>query len=84
MQFKYENGQQAKDRITGFKGTITSRCDYMTGCVQYLLSPKIGKDGAAVDSVWFDEDRLDVKVAGAVKLKVAASGGTQRDAPPTS
>lgn len=31
-------GQKAKDRITGFAGTITGKVEYITGCNQVLLA----------------------------------------------
>lgn len=55
---KYEKGRNAKDIITGFAGMIEGYCTYLTGCDQYLLSPKVDKEGKAVESAWFDENRI--------------------------
>lgn len=51
---------EAKDKITGFKGTVIGYCTYSTGCDQYLLSPPVSNDGDFKDSRWFDEARLVV------------------------
>ena len=54
-------GKKGADILTGFKGTIYGRSTFMTGCDQLLLVPKVGADGAARDSVWFDMDRVTVE-----------------------
>lgn len=55
---KYELGQELKDIVTGFKGIVTGRAQYLTGCTHYGIQPK-SKDGVSVASVeWFDESRL--------------------------
>ena len=59
--FKYELGSHAKDVITGFKGIIMARVQYMTGCNQYGLSPtKVCSDGKKPDWEYFDENRITV------------------------
>jgi len=55
--FKVEMRTQVKDSITGFKGTITARCEYITGCRQYLVTAK-GKSDKLGESQWFDEARI--------------------------
>ena len=67
-------GQKAKDEITGFSGTITGKCEYLTGCTQYLLQPPIDKDGKFVDGRWIDEDRLRVTEEGLVSFAVQTKG----------
>ena len=47
------------DVVTGFQGIVTSRCDNITGCNQYLVQPPV-KDGNFVEPQWFDEQRLKV------------------------
>ena len=39
---KFEMGVQVEDVITGFKGTVTGYVKYITGCNQYLVSPRRG------------------------------------------
>lgn len=55
-----EFGQTVKEQITGFKGVITGRCEYITGCAQCLVQPPVRKDGTRIEAVWFDEPRLIV------------------------
>jgi hypothetical protein len=53
-------GKEGRDKITGFTGIITAKCFYLYGCGQYLLTPKIDKDGKRQDSTWFDEGRIEI------------------------
>lgn len=57
--FKFKNGAELKDVITGFRGIVVGRSDFITGCRQYCLRPKgLQKEGKPKPSNWFDEDRL--------------------------
>lgn len=50
-------GSLAKDKITEFEGIVTGKASYITGCDQYLLSPKsVGSDYKS--GQWIDEGRL--------------------------
>jgi hypothetical protein len=53
-------GVTATDRITGFSGVVTGYCEYISGCNQALLIPKVGADGAHREGQWYDVQRLDV------------------------
>jgi hypothetical protein len=35
--FKFDLGVTVKDVIHGFEGVVTGRCQYLTGCTQYLV-----------------------------------------------
>lgn len=48
-------GATAKDKITGFEGVVTGHARYLTGCDQFLISPRNEKEAR-----WFDVQRLDV------------------------
>jgi hypothetical protein len=57
--FKYDLGQEVKDKVTGFSGVIVARTDYMTGCVRYSVQcKKLDKGGKPQDWQSFDEDQL--------------------------
>lgn len=75
-------GTKVRDVITGFEGMATGRAEYLTGCVQVCVSPRIGDDGKVRDSHWFDEDRLEVVDAKPIALKIANAGGPQSNAAP--
>lgn len=57
-EHKFELGQPVKDVITGFKGVAMARIEFLTGCTQYGVTPKLGSDGKIPDTNYFDEDRL--------------------------
>ncbi len=65
-------GTTVTDSVTGFTGKVTARAEYITGCVQYGVTPPVDKDGNVRDTHWCDEGRL---VVGPVA--VADTGGPQ-------
>ena len=76
-------GQKAKDKITGFEGILTGRCEYLYGCDQYLLTPSVDKEGKRQDGEWFDEGRIEI-IGDGVKpedVQVDEPGGVHSDAP---
>ena len=72
--FKIDLGVKAKDNVTGFSGIVTGRVEYLTGCRQYLITPKAGKDKLN-EAYWFDEDRL-------INSKTKNPGGPQMNCAP--
>jgi len=76
-EFKIELHTKATDSLTGFTGTVTARCEYITGCVQYQVQP-MAKDGEFKEPHWFDEDRLT-----AADKPKSKRGGPQAFAAPT-
>lgn len=62
--FKHDLGVRVEDKVTGFKGIITGRAEFLTGCNQYIVNPGVDKDGKMMDTNWVDEDRLTVTGAG--------------------
>lgn len=53
-------GLPAKDRITGFDGTITSIDFNLYGCVHATVHPTVDKDGKEREGRWFDVSRLEI------------------------
>lgn len=57
--FKYELGNLAEDKITGFKGILTYRAQYLTGCNNYGIQPlELGEKGEIKEIAQFDESRI--------------------------
>lgn len=82
--FKFALGDTARDVITGLQGVVTGRCEYLTGCTQYLVQPPgADKQGQPKGSHWVDEGKLDA-VAGKkrVVLAPAPNGGPQANEAP--
>ncbi|MFN3624415.1 MAG: hypothetical protein ACK4TP_10170 [Hyphomicrobium sp.] len=75
-------GSRGRDRITGFAGVVTGRCEYLTGCHQVMLAPRVGDDGAFKEPHWFDEQRIEVDTTeDLVVLDNGASPGSDKAAP---
>lgn len=53
-------GRRATDKVTGFKGVVSSLTFDLYGCIQALVTPSMDKDGKIQDSNWFDVNRLSV------------------------
>lgn len=58
--FKYELGLKAKDMLTGFKGILNYRVNYLTGCDQYGIHPGLDKEGKLMEAQQFDENRIEI------------------------
>jgi hypothetical protein len=74
-------GSKVKDSITGFSGIATARAEYLYGCIQIQITPDKLKDETTIDSVWFDEQRVEVIEEGEPQVSKASSaktGGPQR------
>lgn len=75
-------GQTVRDRITGFQGVVTGVVNYISGCNQALVVPRVKDDGSLTDAQWFDLQRLEVETSIAtVTLDNGSSPGFDR-APP--
>ena len=76
-------GKLGKDRITNFEGIITGKCKYIYGCSQYMLTPKIDKDGKRMPAEWFDEGRVLISdvIVEPEKVKAKENGCEYREHP---
>lgn len=74
-------GSTVKDVVTGFKGVVTGRATYLTGCDQYLVTPPLF-EGKRQDAGWFDVQRLEVdSTVPAVQLDNEETPGADMPAP---
>jgi len=53
-------GSKVRDRVTGFEGVATARCEELTSCVSYAVQPPSLQEGKVPERHWFDEPRLEV------------------------
>jgi hypothetical protein len=53
-------GMKVTDKVTGFKGVVSSISFDLFGCIQAIVTPQAGKDGKQENSSWFDVTRLTV------------------------
>ena len=81
MSKKLILGTKAKDRVTGFRGTITGHCEYLTGCDTYLLAPSVDKEGKHVDGRWYDVNRLEITDGTVIQLDTEEDKGAMEEPP---
>jgi hypothetical protein len=73
-------GAKVRDQLTGFEGIATSRCEYITGCVQYGVLPQVKADGGYPDVIYIDDQRLQI-IGDPLPQASRPTGGPMRDAP---
>ena len=77
-----ELGSYARDVVTGFRGVVTGRVEYLTGCHQILLQPRVKDTGEIVGGQWFDVDRCEpLPEIGVLQLPSRTSNGPDLAAP---
>jgi len=80
--FRFEVGVEVKDLVTGFKGIIVTRSQYLTGCNRYgVQSKKVPKEGKPADWVYFDEDQITEISRGIAFKRTRPAGPVAMDAP---
>lgn len=56
-------GLRVEDRVTGFKGVVSTVGFDLYGCIQAIVNPGADADGKLRDPQWFDVGRLQVQDA---------------------
>ena len=79
-KFKFKLGRELKCVVTGFTGIATAKIEYLNGCIQYCIVPKVREDGKRPDGEYIDQGQLEL-VGEGVKIVKANTGGPQRDCP---
>lgn len=76
-------GKMGRDKVTGFAGVIIARVEYLFGCNQYGIAPKVDKDGNVKSAEFFDEGRIEITGEGISpeSVQVEKKGGISRDVP---
>ena len=76
--FKYPLGQEVKDKISGLRGVVMCRTEYLTGCNRYSIQTKgvNKKTGNPYDWKAFDEDQL-IDMGKNINHNVGNPGGPQ-------
>ncbi len=83
-------GDEVKDIITGHRGIVIGKTEYLFDCVSFLVKSQKLKDGKPIKPDWFDEDQLAVVKAGTftregkakpVRRKKLTTGGPRDDHP---
>lgn len=73
-------GNKIRCKASGLTGIAVSRLEYINGCVQYCVKPKVGKDGKDVEGIYIDRELLEV-VGKGLYVEKKRTGGMIRDLP---
>lgn len=73
-------GSKVQDKVTGFTGIATAKVEYLNGCIQYCVKPKVGEDGKMPEGSYIDHQQL-VVIEGATAQTATNTGGPQMDTP---
>jgi len=79
MSFKFELGVEAKDKVTGFKGIILSRTEWLNGCKRYALQSRKLDAGKVIEVQYFDEEQIEI-IGNGIAVRQRPTGG-DRPAP---
>ena len=73
-------GDKVRCKHTGFIGTATSKTEFINGCIQYDVVPKVGKDNKILEGVSIDSQSLEVvdKPKKKKVIKKERTGGAMR------
>lgn len=76
MQTKINTGDEAKDRITGFRGIVVARTEWLNKCVRISIQPRELREGKPIESQTFDEEQIELIKPAVVKTtKPRQTGG---------
>ena len=84
-EFTLGLGDRVRDRITGLRGIVVARTDWLNFCNRYTVQPERLKDGKPIQSSVFDEGDLVVVKKAAFTGRVAKVAPARRytGGPPT-
>ena len=67
MNKKVELGDKVRDKVSGFVGIATSKTEFLNGCIQCDIIPKVGKDNKPSEGICMDLNNLEVVRKGVIK-----------------
>ncbi len=71
-------GDKVRCRYSGLVGVAVARTEFINGCVQYTVVPKVGKDNKVTDEIGVDEDSLVVVSVRKKIVKKKVTGGPSK------
>lgn len=74
-------GNVAKCRLTGFTGVVIAKVEYINGCIQYGVRPRVDKDNKFPDAIYIDAEQLEFVKDGIAINKKKAGGESTRGLP---
>ena len=71
-------GKKVKDKVSGLIGVAVSRIEYLNGCVQYGIQPKIKKQTDEIQTWNIDEEQLIIQEKKSLKVKKTPTGAATK------
>lgn len=71
-------GDIVADRITGFRGVVVARTEWLNGCVRVTVQPQELREGKPIESQGFDVEQMEV-VGARVVLPRRDTGGDRAE-----
>lgn len=82
MEQVVELGDLVEDKITGFRGIVIARTEWLNKCVRIQVQPEdLSKEGKPVDSVAFDVEQLKIVKKAKVTVDKPKPTGGPKPAP---
>ena len=74
-------GDRVKDKISGLKGIVVARTEWLYGCVRVTIQPEEVKEGKPAEMATVDEPQLMVVKRGVVadRVEFEQAGRTQEE-----
>ncbi len=82
--FKLDLGDNVEDLISGFKGIVIARHQWLHNCNTYSVQPQQLKDGKPVERSSFDEPQLKIVEKKVIKKLKKKTGGPCENVSPTN
>jgi heat shock protein HspQ len=82
--YRFDLGDEVKDKITGYRGIVICRTEWLNACRRYYVQPQTLKDGKPIEALTFDEDNLEIVKAAKVVDKGHKPTGGDRTTPSRS
>lgn len=73
-------GTKVREITTGFEGIATSKIEYLNGCVQYCVQPRVDKDGKRQEAFYIDWQSLE-SIDSGISVDGKGTGGPSANAP---
>lgn len=74
--FKFDLGAKVEDVVTGYKGVVIHRTEYLNGCIRYGVQTQELKDGKTIESEMFDEQQLTAVTLMGKEMKIILPDST--------
>ncbi len=80
METEIKLGDKVRCKHSGFTGVATSKTEFINGCIQYDVIPKVGKDNKIPEGLSIDSQSLEVIDKSKEKkvIKKERTGGAMR------